>query len=66
VGTLRHSTTSAESLSQRALVGAEAMLSPEHLATASCLNVLAESKFLIPPDFVVGGMRAEKQWRWFP
>jgi hypothetical protein len=26
----------------------------------------ADRKFLIPPDFVVGGMRAEKQWRWFP
>ena len=26
----------------------------------------ANRKFLIPPDFVVGGMRAEKQGRWFP
>jgi hypothetical protein len=23
-------------------------------------------KNLIPPDFVVGGIHAEKQWGWFP
>ena len=23
-------------------------------------------KSLIPPDFVVGGIHAEKQWGWFP
>ena len=39
--------------------GAEAMV-------AVGLERPAYRKYLIPPDFVVGGMRAEKPWRGFP